>query len=166
MPIDVPAAGAPILDTWGQDVAERLNQLIPLIRSTQVDTNSTSLVDVLTFPVVSGRSYWINLAMIQYVDHASSQCQWGYDRPSGSSVIYARMASSGVTTEELQRIGATATATTFANAGGTGSQRHVQLWGQYVATADGTFRIQCARSGTSAGVHVVAGSGGLVIETV
>lgn len=166
MPIDVPTPGSPILDTWGAAVAGRLNQLIPLILSSDFSTNSTSLVDVFTFPVISGRRYNFQLVCVVTVAHASSQCQWGLDRPSGDSVAWCRACTTGVTTEELQRIGSTGTATTFGNAGSTGSQRQALYTGRYSASADGTFRIQVARSGSSGGVTVLAGSGGMVVESV
>lgn len=164
MSIPVPIAGQPVLDTWGAAITNQHNMLIPLAMDTDFDTNSATEVDCdgLVFEVEAGKVYSGQLLAWSSVQHADSQCQWAFDHPGGDAHMTVRAATSAVNTEQNTRQSATNQSTTFDNAGAVDSVRHCFLSFRYVCSSDGEFAIRVSRSGTSGGITVHEGSGGLV----
>lgn len=164
--VTVPVDGDPITTSWGQDVANHANHLIPLYIPTQVSGTSSSFGDVtgLTFECVNGKEYNIQLVLLYNVGGTSTGIKLGYNHPGGTarilSVIYGNGSEVGTTTEWLT---ATDTATGTTTTDSTNARQAV-FRGVYQCTADGTFAVRYARAGTSTTVALLAGSGGIVIE--
>lgn len=166
--ITVPTAGTPILDSWGADVANRLNRLQPLALTSDLATNSATAQDIaaLAVEMTAGRGYLMRFHGGYAVSATNQGLLLGFSAPSGGGALDARIwGNGGPTTEGRVRttsgtlVGLTATDTT--------GEREFWLDIWYVATASGTFTPQFARGGTSGGTGVTlrAGVGGLVIET-
>ncbi len=165
--VTVPAAGDAITITWGQDVSNHANHLIPIIVSSDVSKSSSSMSTVtgLTFPCVNGKVYTVNLVLTYTVGGTSTGIAFGYDHPGGTarifSTIFGNASATGSTSEWLTAVD-TATGTTSTDSTQT---RQALYRGTYSCTADGTFSVRYARGGTSTTVTVSAGSGGIVIES-
>lgn len=171
--IAVPTAGAPILDTWGADVANRLNRIIPIGLSADFASNSGSIqyVPELTWDIVAGRLYVARLFGSYEAAHTSQGLELGF-----------LSEDTGVSTEDLMMIQVNHTTTSRTNGrivapdvlGGPTTVDTANSprgwWADFVMTCStsGTMSIGMARGGgnsTSPGVTLKAGSGGFVLET-
>lgn len=164
--VTVPAPGDAIDLSWGQDVANRINHVIPLYMSSDVSKTSGSFSDVtgLTFPVVNGKFYTINLVGSYTVGGTSTGIGIGYTSPGGTTRLLATLYSTSYISGSNEWLSSSDTATGTSTTHST-AEHQFQLRGTYQCTSDGTFAIRYNRNGTSTTVAILAGSGGTVVES-
>ncbi len=165
--VTVPSAGDPIITSWGQDVANHANHLIPVYATADATTTSTSFGTItgMSFAVVNGKEYSFgSLALYYTVGGTSTGLKVGYTAPSGTCRLYTRIYGNGsdiAATNEVLGANDTATGTTTTDST---AGRLIEMFGVYRCTADGTFSLRFARAGTSTTVTIYKGSGGVVVE--
>lgn len=170
MTLTVPTAGSPILDTWGAAVANQLNRMHLVALSADQSTDSASLVDVtdLTWPVVAGR-YYAGMLFGQYTVSATNQglqMAWS-STPAGTGMMFLELTGpTAATTWDPYRTAAADTAIGATTCLVT-SFREFRLWFRFACSTSGDLQMQFKRGGTSGstGVTLVAGSGGMILET-
>lgn len=169
MVITVPAAGDPVTATWGASVANQLNTQFPIVVTADVAMTSSSMADItgLSFPVVTGAVYVLDLHLFYTVGGTNTGIVIGYTAPGTNDgrllvQIFGNASATGtttdwVTTEDDTSLGTTTTDST--------STRLIRVHGRLAAAGNGTFQLRYARRGTSTTVTVLEGSGGTVIYT-
>ncbi len=167
MSIDVPSAGDPILDTWGADVAEKLNKITPLLLTAAVATNSASADNIAewSFPVVDGNVYSCQLHGSYYANATNQGIKFGYTGPAGAGHVSGVILGNGSDTGATRFWSGDGSLAGRTSTDGTG-RRGFWLAHRFAATASGTMYLQFARGGTSGapGITITKGSGGLLIE--
>jgi hypothetical protein len=167
--VTVPAAGDPIVTSWGQAVANHANHFIPLYMSADVSKTGNTYSDItgLSFAVVSGKEYLLDLNLWYDVAGTSTGLSVAYDLSNSATgtvraivQIFGNASATAATSEELSAED-TATGTSSTDAT---TIRLIRWTGLYRCTADGTFALRYKRNGTSTTVTIYAGSGGTVIE--
>lgn len=175
--IDDTPAGTPIFDTWGQAVADVLNdqqKLLALMTAGDLSTNSSSPSDItgLSFPVVSGRVYVIRLQLLYQCAQTNQGPGIGFQHPGGNATgVFRVFGASSAAVEAIERIQETVAATdeltTAASVNSAGASYHLEATIRYNCTADGTFLMRRARNGTSGstGLTILAGASALVHQS-
>jgi len=164
MAITVPAAGAPVLTSWGADVANQLNKCIPIVSTADTVFNSATFGDItgLSFPVVAGYTYTWQLILMYSVGGITTGLSISHTAPAGTcrmlSSIYGNVSATGADTEWL---GAADTATGTSTTDSTNG-RMIRLAGHFICTTSGTFQFRRKRNGTSTNVTIFSASGGIV----
>ena len=172
MSIPVPVANDPVIASWASDIANRLNQMIPLVATAGQTTSSTSWSDIagLTFPVEAGKSYIIRAWGLYTVTATGNGFVVGYKRPGGSSGTvssYLRAyGNGGATTALIERVSS-------ADDGGTGiatidgtASRQWDIDVLHVADVTGTFALRWKRPGATNSNITMVVAGGFVINTM
>lgn len=170
MAIAVPTAGNPILDTWGADVANRLNQLVPLILESDTATDvaeGSGGVQLLTITVTAGREYNVQLFGIWEASATNQGLRVYVGESSGAGTVrgHAMIGNPASGLTDYTVTDSTWNGSTSTSAAT--SDRAVTLSFVYACTTTGVLEVKMARGGTSGGTGVTmrAGFGGLCVES-
>lgn len=168
--ITVPTAGTPILDTWGADVAERLNQLVPLVLEADTATDAAEGAGGATLfeiDCVSGQQYNVSIRGRYEVSATNQGLRLAVDDTAtgGTCSGFAQMASTAAATITNANLSAASTWGGTTSTGTATVGRMFRLEFTFDCSSDGTLEVVFARGGTSGstGVTIHAGSGGLVV---
>lgn len=166
MTIPVPVVGERVVYTWGASVADQLNRMILLVKTSDQSSNSTTLADItdLTFPVVNGTTYTGSLRLSYAVSATNQGCQIGITCPTGTVLVQVTTYGAGPDETHMRASGDVTTVATATGTTPLGVKVDIM---RYDCTADGTFAIRFRRGGTSGstGVTIHKGSGGVIITS-
>lgn len=168
MTIEVPTAGQPILDSWGQDVANKLNRVQLPVKSSDQSTNSATAVDIagLSFDVEAGKKYVAKFIGLWSGSATNQGLQLKWTEPTGTTSL-AMLTIRGKTSR---------TSLDYTHTGGAGlngvsscntadDRVFFEIEMVCEVTTAGTIQLQFARGGTSGGtgITIYAGTGGIVV---
>lgn len=166
MTIDEPTAGGPILDTWGQAVAQRLNAFESQVLAADVATNSATDQDTgFEFEAVNGKTYLIQVEGEYEAAQTNQGLRIGIDTPSGTDRCWARIWGDSTATGETRHSGGASARIGRNTTDTAAAERPFWFTGRYECTSSGTVKVVFYRGGTSGstGITLKAGTACLVL---
>ena len=172
--IAIPTAGAPILDTWGADVANALNRLKPVHMTADAERNLTAAAALgeLSVPMVAGRVYLGRIHGTYKTGGTNQGLRVGWTTEDGGATtgahLFASIVGSSATAESRFRLTQEDSLVGRTSVDQQNTKRAFWLDYTFICSASGTFVPTFARGGNSSanpGITIFAGTGGLWIES-
>ena len=144
-------AGADILETWGDTVANEVNRRLGVVLAADVSKSASSWSDItgLTAAVLNGRAYGFKACIVWEASSTSGGIRIGFNGPTGNlkaMVQYTGETSATAFVNEWHTAYDTASGVATVDAAST--PRIVLIEGRLVPTADGTFALRYYRNTT------------------